>query len=176
MTTPTLQRLRNALLPRLDAYLGTGGYTSTEYRDELTVSIAKNRIVDLLQFLRDDEVLRFAMLKDVCVVDWNRRSERFEVVYNLWSLENAFRLRVKARVDEGDATIDSVVPVFPSANWYEREAYDMHGITFVGHPDLRRMYMPEDYVDPISGEPIFPMRKEVPLMGIPGSLPLPVRN
>lgn len=176
MNNDRLERLRLAVLPRLDEHLGQGGYTSREFRDELTIGVPSDRIADLMEFLRDEPTLRFSMLKDVCVVDWNRRKGRFDLVYNLWSIANSMRLRVTATVEERHPHIASVVPIFPSANWYEREAYDMHGIIFDGHPDLRRMYMPEDYVDPVSGEPIYPMRKEIPLMGIPGSLPLPDLN
>lgn len=176
MNQDRLNRLRVDVLPRLDAFLGQGGYSHKEFRDELTVTVPSDRIVDVIGFLRDDDTLRFSMLKDVCVVDWNRRSERFEIIYNLWSIPHSMRLRVTTTVEERNPHVESVVSIFPSANWYEREAYDMHGIVFDGHPDLRRMYMPEDYVDPVSGEPIYPLRKEVPLMGIPSSLPLPDRN
>lgn len=175
MKNNRLDRLKSRVLPRLEHYLGSGGYVSHEFRDELTIAIPRDRVLDVLAFMRDDPALSFIMLKDLCVVDWNRRRDRFDVVYNLWSLEHSFRLRVKIAVDERDPRVESVVGIFPSANWYEREAYDMHGIIFDGHPDLRRMYMPEDYVDPVSGEPVYPMRKEVPLMGVVGSLPLPER-
>lgn len=168
--------MRDNVVPRLRERFGTAGFTVQEFRDELTIEIPARQIIDSLTFLRDDSSLRFSMLKDICAVDWNRRRNRFHIVYNLWSIPNTMRLRVKTIVEEKDPHINSVVSIFPSANWYEREAYDMHGIIFDGHPDLRRMYMPEDYVDPVSGEPIYPMRKEIPIMGIPQSLPLPDRD
>src|SRR5690606_18513739 len=83
------------------------------------------------------------------------------------------RLKLKVAVTEKDCTCPSVVPVWEAADWYEREAYDMYGVVFEGHPDLRRFYMPEDYHDPETGEPLYPLRKDFPLMGIPDSLPMP---
>ncbi|MEM4260943.1 MAG: NADH-quinone oxidoreductase subunit C, partial [Candidatus Woesearchaeota archaeon] len=93
--------------------------------------------------------------------------------YFLYSNKFKNRLRIKVPVDESDLNCPSVVSIWESANWYERETYDMYGIIFQGHPFLRRFYMPEDFKDPISGDPLYPLRKDFPLMGIPGSLPLP---
>jgi NADH-quinone oxidoreductase subunit C len=87
-------------------------------------------------------------------------------VYNIFSIKHNFRLRLKAGVDESDGSVDSVSSVWQAANWHERETYDMYGIKFNNHPDLRRMYMPEEFE-------YYPLRKDFPLMGIPGSLPLP---
>ena len=164
------------VLPKLDEQFGEGAFTITEHRGELSVSVPRERLVEVVGWLRDEPGLRFNMLKDVCAVDWNRRRERFELIYNLWSLDNNLRLRVKCFTEERNPHVDSLCGLFTSANWYERETYDMHGIIFDGHPDLRRMYMPEDFVDPNSGEPLYPLRKEFPMMGVPGSLPLPERN
>jgi NADH-quinone oxidoreductase subunit C len=160
----------------LNEQFGEGAFTITEHRGELSVSIPRERLVEVVGWLRDEPELRFNMLKDVCAVDWNRRRERFELIYNLWSIDNNIRLRVKCFTEERTPHVDSMCGLFTSANWYERETYDMHGIIFDGHPDLRRMYMPEDFVDPNSGEPLYPLRKEFPMMGVPGSLPLPERN
>jgi NADH-quinone oxidoreductase subunit C len=171
-----LERVKAAVLPKLAEQLGADGFEAFEHRGELSIRIPRERIVELLGYLRDEPTLRFDMLKDVCVVDWYRRRERFEVVYNLWSITNNLRLRVKCFTEEKAPHVDSVVGLFPGANWYEREAYDMHGVIFDGHPDLRRMYLPEDFVDPNTGEPLYPLRKEFPMMGVPGSMPLPERN
>jgi len=173
---PRLVRLRNVVRPALDEHLGPDAYTAHEYRDELSLTVPRERIVETLRFLRDDPRLRFDSLRDICVVDWNRRRGRFEVVYNIFSMPNAMRIRVKCLVEERDPHVESAVAVYPAANWYEREAYDMHGVIFDGHPDLRRMYMPEDFVHPETGEPLYPLRKDFPMMGIPGSLPLPPKN
>lgn len=136
------------------------------YLDELTFIVDKKDIVNILKFLKDDEELSFDFLKDVCGVDRAKRNERFEVVYNLYSLKNKTRIRIKARVEESDCNIDSVCEIYPTANWAERETYDMFGIIFNGHPDLRRMYMPDEFE-------YYPLRKDFPLLGIPGSLTLP---
>jgi NADH-quinone oxidoreductase subunit C len=137
-----------------------------EFRGDLTFLVDKNYIVEICKFLRDDEELSFNLLVDLCGVDRAKRKDRFEVVYHLVSLKNKYRIRLKVRVDEKDCKVDSVTSVYPTANWHERETYDMFGITFNNHPDLRRMYMPEDFE-------YYPLRKDFPLMGIPGSLSLP---
>jgi NADH-quinone oxidoreductase subunit C len=93
-------------------------------------------------------------------------TERFQVVYHIFSLKNRFRLRLKISLDESDLRVPTVSSVWSTANWHEREAYDMFGIIFEGHPDLRRLYMPDEFE-------YFPLRKDFPLMGIPGSLSLP---
>ena len=140
-----------------------------EFRGELTVVVKKKHIVKVCQFLRDDEELCFDSLRDVCGADYYRPDERYEVIYNLYSLKNKFRLRLKVRVEESDLTVPTVTGVWPTADWEERETYDMFGIRFDGHPDLRRIYMPEEFE-------YFPLRKDFPLMGIPGSLPLPPKK
>jgi NADH-quinone oxidoreductase subunit C len=140
-----------------------------EFRNELTVKLDKKNIVKICQFLKDDEDLQFKLCEDVTAIDWARRKDRFTVVYHIFSLRHNFRLRLKADVDESDCSIDTVSSVWKSANWAEREAYDMYGIIFKGHPDLRRMYMPEEFE-------FHPLRKDFPLTGIPGSLPLPKKN
>lgn len=144
-----------------------------EFRDQLTVTVPKSDIVSVCNELKNNENTKFDQLRDVTAVDWLKDSNRFEVVYILYSLEFKHRLRLKVQVDEHDLKVPSVFSVWQSANWYERETYDMYGIKFTNHPDLRRFYMPEDYVDPETHEPIYPLRKDFPLMGIPNSLPLP---
>lgn len=137
-----------------------------EYRGEMTVVLRKNGLVEVCRFLRDDPDLLFNSLRDLCGADYYRPADRFEVIYNLYSLKYKFRLRLKVRVDESDLTVPTVTGIWPAADWNERETYDMFGILFGGHPDPRRIYMPEDFEH-------FPLRKDFPLMGIPGSLTLP---
>jgi NADH-quinone oxidoreductase subunit C len=137
-----------------------------EFRGELSLVIKKSDIVNVCQLLRDDSEMSFDLLVDVCGVDCARQTDRFEVIYNLYSLKNKFRLRLKVKVDESDLHVPTVTNIWHSANWNERETYDMFGILFDGHPDLRRIYMPEEFEH-------FPLRKDFPLMGIPGSLSLP---
>jgi NADH-quinone oxidoreductase subunit C len=124
--------------------------------------------------LKTDAGMSFDMCIDVTAIDWlDKKDKRFEVVYFLYSNKFKSRVRIKTEIDENDCTCPTLTNVWASANWYERETYDMYGIKFIGHPDLRRFYMPEDYVNPETGEPIHPLRKDFPLMGIPDSLPLP---
>jgi NADH-quinone oxidoreductase subunit C len=124
---------------------------------ETTLTVSAENIVEVLTHLRDDEGCQFEVLIDLCGVDYPSREKRFDVVYHLLSLRRNQRVRVKVATD--DATpVPSVIPVYPAANWYEREAYDMYGILFSGHPDLRRILT--DYG--FSGHPL---RKDFPLTG-----------
>lgn len=125
--------------------------------NQLTLVVPCAAIVKVMTYLRDGEWLAFRQLVDLCGVDYPSRSPRFEVVYHLLSLKHNQRLRVKIRVDETDM-VPSVCSVFRSANWLEREVWDMYGLRFSGHPDLRRLLT--DY-----GFEGFPMRKDFPLTG-----------
>ncbi|HTY58770.1 MAG TPA: NADH-quinone oxidoreductase subunit C [Bacteroidota bacterium] len=140
----------------------------TEFRGDLTVTVRREDVVRACEVLKIDPALSVDMVIDVLGVDMYRPEERFEVVYNLYSLAHREYVRLKVLVDEQDLTVPTVTGVWPGANWHERETYDMFGIVFTGHPDLRRMYMPEEFE-------YFPLRKDFPTMGIPDSLPLPRR-
>ena len=124
---------------------------------ELMVDVSAADIVDIMTFLRDDAGCLFRELIDVTAVDYPERPQRFEVVYNLLSLRHNRRIRAKVACAE-DAPVPSVVEVFPVANWFEREVWDMYGIMFSGHPDLRRILT--DY-----GFEGHPLRKDFPLTG-----------
>ena len=124
---------------------------------ELIVTVRREAIVKALTFLRDDTNCRFKMLVDICGVDYPERDERFEVVYNLLSLTHNQRIRVKVTTDE-TTPVPSVTGVFSSAGWAEREAWDLYGILFSDHPDLRRILT--DY-----GFEGHPLRKDFPLTG-----------
>lgn len=171
-----LEKLRDTVVPRLNEQFGEEVLKYSEYRDELSVTIPREMLKDVIRFLRDDDALKFNQLRDIHVVDWYKRGDRFEVIYNLVALEHWMRIRVKCFTLEKEPHVDSITDLFRAADWYEREAYDMHGVIFDGHPDLRRMYMPEDFVHPETGEPLYPLRKDFPVMGIPGALPLPERG
>ncbi|MDI6766989.1 MAG: NADH-quinone oxidoreductase subunit C [Bacteroidota bacterium] len=158
--------MKEKLLNKLNTHFKDSIESVNEFRNELTVFIKKNDIVKVCQFLRDDDELRFDSLRDVCGADQNKTGDRYEVIYNLYSLKNKFRLRLKVRIEEENPHVPSVTSVWPTADFEERETYDMFGIIFEGHPDLRRVYMPEEFE-------YHPLRKDFPLMGIPGSLPLP---
>jgi NADH-quinone oxidoreductase subunit C len=124
---------------------------------ELTIVASRTAIVKVLKILRDDPDFRFTTLLDVCGVDWPEREQRFDVVYHLLSLSQNQRIRVKVMTDE-DTPVPSVTGVFSSAGWYEREAWDLYGILFADHPDLRRILT--DY-----GFEGHPLRKDFPLTG-----------
>lgn len=126
-------------------------------RGELTVRVPCHQIVEFLRFLRDDPRLAFISFVDICGVDWPGREKRFDVVYHLLSPSQNARIRIKLATDE-TTPVPSVTPVFPGADWFEREAYDLYGILFTGHPDLRRILT--DY-----GFDGHPLRKDFPLTG-----------
>jgi NADH-quinone oxidoreductase subunit C len=153
-----LQKLRSAFPESIEA--------TNEFRGDLTVQVKKQDIVKVCGYLKNDPDLSFDMVIDLCGVDMYRPEGRFEVIYNLYSLRNKKYLRLRVVVDEEDPVVDTVGTVWSGASWNERETYDMFGIKFEGHPDLRRMYMPEDYE-------YHPLRKDFPTMGITDSIPLP---
>ncbi len=124
---------------------------------ELTLNVRADQVLTVLTFLRDDPRCKFTTLIDICGADYPQRARRFDVVYHLLSMQLNHRLRVKIETDEQTA-VPSIVPLFPCANWFEREAFDMYGILFAGHPDLRRLLT--DY-----GFQGFPLRKDFPLSG-----------
>ena len=137
--------------------LGTLATGSKTAFGEITLTVPRADILAVLTKLRDDPALQFEQLIDLCGVDYPARPARFDVVYHLLSPRKNLRLRVKLTTD--DVTpVPSVTPIFPAANWYEREAYDMYGILFADHPDLRRLLT--DY-----GFQGFPLRKDFPLTG-----------
>lgn len=153
MTTTNL----DALSGSVSSALGSAIVKSSIAFGELTVVVSRDEIVKVLTTLRDDPALQFEILIDICGVDYPERSERFDVVYHLLSPRKNHRIRVKLTTDE-HTPVASAIPVFPAANWYERETYDMYGILFSGHPDLRRLLT--DY-----GFQGFPLRKDFPLTG-----------
>jgi NADH-quinone oxidoreductase subunit C len=124
---------------------------------ELTVSADPARIIEVMTFLRDDERCQFWNIIDVTAIDWPGRERRFDVVYHLLSPKLNARVRVRAEVAEG-SPVPSIISVFPGADWFERETYDLYGILFTGHPDMRRLLT--DY-----GFEGHPLRKDFPLTG-----------
>ena len=124
-------------------------------REELTLDVAAADIVAVMAHLQGPE--DFKILVDACGTDWPQRAKRFDVVYHLLSLTRNLRIRVKAQVGEGES-IPSIIPVYPAAGWFERETFDMYGVAFEGHPDMRRILT--DY-----GFSGYPLRKDFPLTG-----------
>lgn len=137
------------------------------YAGEHTFLIKPSDLLFFMQVLKDE--FHFEGLIDITAVDRLTENERFEVSYNVISYSQGIRLRVKVRVEEDNLHLPSIVDVWKAANWYEREAYDMIGIIFDNHPDLRRMFLPEDFE-------YYPLRKEFPLIGVQGSIPLPEKD
>jgi NADH-quinone oxidoreductase subunit C len=133
-----------------------------EFRGEWTVEIDKNETATAAAHLKKD--LGFDLLLDISSVDHFGDEPRYEVVYEFYSVSSKTHLRVKAKVSEDDSVLPSVASVYETANWHEREVYDMMGIEFSGHPDLRRILMWEGY-------PFFPLRKDFPLEGRPSEMP-----
>ncbi|MBO6621197.1 MAG: NADH-quinone oxidoreductase subunit C [Balneola sp.] len=128
------------------------------------VRVEADSILEISKYLKEKQ--HFVFLCDVFGNDRYTSDERFEVVYNLMNLRTQTRVFIKVRVEEENPTLESVSSVWKAAGWNEREVYDMFGVRFENHPDLRRIFMPEDFE-------YFPMRKEFPLLGIPGSIELP---
>jgi len=128
-----------------------------EFRGEVTVTVTKNDILDILSFLKN--YLHFNLLTDVTAIDYlGKKTERFMMVYQLYSISNKDRLRLKAAVAENDCSIESATQVWQTANWLEREVYDLFGIAFKNHPDLRRILMTPEWEG-------HPLRKDYPLQG-----------
>lgn len=151
----------NDALTALNAYVATklgDAITESEIAyGELTLRAVPDKIIDVLRFLRDDPECRFVCFTDLCGADYPQRARRFDVVYHLLSPYKNLRIRVKIDADE-ENPVPSVIEVFPAADWFEREVFDLYGVLFSGHPDLRRILT--DYG--FSGHPL---RKDFPLTG-----------
>jgi NADH-quinone oxidoreductase subunit C len=123
---------------------------------QTTVYVSADRVVEIARTLRERRDLRFEFLAELTAVDFWPREPRFELVYLLVSIEHRLRLRMKVRLPGADAHVGTVSGIWPAANWLEREVWDLFGIVFEGHPDLRRLLMPEDWEG-------FPLRKDFPV-------------
>ena len=126
-----------------------------DFRDQLVCVISKDDLLSICRFLRDDQELEFNLLSCICAVDFLKRNPRFDVVYELYSINKNHRIRLKVRVNEGES-LPSATSIWSAANWHEREVFDLFGITFDDHPDLRRILMPDNYEG-------HPLRKDFPL-------------
>jgi NADH-quinone oxidoreductase subunit C len=134
----------------------------TDFRDETSFTIATGDLRDIAKFCRDQ--LLFDYLLDITSIDNFGEEPRFEIVYHLYSMPHAVHLRLKLKLSEEVGALDTVSDFWPTADWHEREIYDMMGIKFDGHPDLRRILMWDGY-------PFFPLRKDFPLAGLPSEMP-----
>ena len=134
----------------------------TEFRGETTYTIQESDLREIVKFCRDD--LSFDYLLDITSIDNFGEEPRFEIVYHLYSMAHGANLRLRLKLSEEVGALDSVSDIWPTADWHEREIYDMMGIKFNGHPDLRRILMWDGY-------PFFPLRKDFPLAGLPSDMP-----
>jgi len=163
-----MKEVLEKVINELKEKLGDSIYEVSEFRDDVCVLVDKNRIIDATTILRNSSTCPFPLCEDVFGIDQFRKKNRFEVKYHFFSIREKVRLHLKVQVDETELSVPTISTVYPAANWYERETFDMYGIRFSGHPDLRRAYMPEEYQ-------YYPLRKDYPLMGVPDSIPLPKR-
>ena len=153
--------LAEASVALLKEQLGESALTVTTHRGETTVLLAPTALVEACQALRDASHLRYDLLEDMTAVDWPEREPRFDLVYQLVSTVTGASLRLKTQVggeDDPEPEAPSVSGVWVTADWYEREVFDLFGVRFSGHPDLRRILMPSDWIG-------YPLRKDYPLTG-----------
>ncbi|MBK8981759.1 MAG: NADH-quinone oxidoreductase subunit C [Ignavibacteria bacterium] len=158
MSKETIELLRSKL--------GNFQIEYTDVNGTPAIYIDQKDVIEVCNILKNDESLKYNSMVDGVSVDRFEKKNRFEMIYNLVSIDNNKRLFIKIRLDSKKPEMETLSGIWGSANWYEREAYDMMGINFRNHPDLRRMYMPDEFE-------YHPLRKDFPLMGIPGSIPLP---
>ena len=131
-----------------------------EFRGQVSLSLKREKLLEICRYLHDDPDIHMDYLADLCGVDYPDHKYRFEVVYSLFSMKHKHRLLIKALLPEDDPTVESVVPVWNGANWHEREAYDLLGIAFSGHPNLERILTSDNFSH-------HPLRKDFPVEGNP---------
>lgn len=164
MSDMSLPEYFQNLVSDLETKFGSALKGVTEYQTDVTVLIDLASIHEVLSYLKEHH--RFVYFCDMVATDRFTSEDRFEVIYNLICLRDQKRFFVKTRCTEQNPSVPTVTDIWPAANWHEREAFDMFGIQFPNHNDLRRLFLPEDFN-------YYPLRKEFPLLGIPGSLELP---
>ncbi len=147
----------NVAVTKLRERFPDSSFVVNSFRGETTVSVPKARIFEICRFLYDDPELQYQVLTDLCGLDYFPEETRFEVVYLLYSMKRNERLRIKARVGDGESIL-SVEPIWKAANWLEREVYDLFGIAFENHPDLRRILLWDEFEG-------HPLRKDFPVEG-----------
>jgi NADH-quinone oxidoreductase subunit C len=152
----------NDLFESLSTAFGEKLSQRTEFRGETSFTISPADLREVANVCRTD--LSFDYLLDITSIDNFGEEPRFELIYHLYSMRHGVHLRLKLKVPEEIGPVDTVSDIWPTANWHEREAYDMMGIEFTGHPDLRRILMWDGY-------PFFPLRKDFPLQGLPSDMP-----
>jgi len=146
--------LDNELVARFRAKFGAGLVEAMEDRKQAILTVARERLVEIARYARDEE--KFDFLADLTAVDWPKREKRFDVVLNLYSFAKNERVRLKVRAADGEE-VPSMVEVWPTANWLEREVFDMFGIVFSGHPNLKRILLPDGWQG-------YPLRKDYDIL------------
>ncbi len=158
----TMNELATRTVEAVREKFGEAVLEVVEHRGETTIVLPPEKVPVVARFLRDHPGLRYNFMADLTAVDWLDREPRYDVVYHLLSLETRAAVRLKTRVGqpgEEHPAVPTVSDIWPTADWYEREVYDLFGITFSGHPNLRRILMPEDWTS-------YPLRKDYPLTGV----------
>ena len=166
--------IQSKVLAALQAKFGNHLMKTHSFCGDDTALVDRKAIREIAQFLRDDPGMDFDFLMDITAVDFPGDELRFEVVYHFYSLKHNHRVRIKARVPESDPQIDSLSDLWPSANWYEREVWDMFGVKFHGHPNLKRILM----YDQFTGHPLrkdYPINKRQPLVRARPDAPAPAQ-
>ena len=147
------------LLQRIQQTFSVGVTGLAEWRGDVAVTVSRDKLHEVAQFLRNDPGMDFDYIVHVSSVDWPDDEARFEVVWEIYSIRKRHRIRLKTRVSESDCVVDSLTDLWKGADFMEREVFDMMGIRFRNHPDLRRILMPDDYTEG------YPLRKDFPLRG-----------
>ncbi len=155
----TEPQVLHPLAERLQREFPNGFLQAVEWRGDLAVTVTREALHDVAKFLHEDPQMDFDYIVHVSSVDWPDEEERFEVVYELYSIRKRQRIRLKARVPEAECEVTSLTDIWKGADFMEREVYDMMGIRFRNHPDLRRILMPDEYTEG------YPLRKDFPLQG-----------
>jgi NADH-quinone oxidoreductase subunit C len=158
ITVDTAESQKDSFIQRLQEWDAQAVAEVIEFRGETTVVVPREHLRRAAEFLVNDRALQFTFLSDITAVDKFPLEPRFELNYHLLSLEYRKRIRLKVRIPGDDPVIDSVTSIWPAANWHEREAFDLMGIRFEGHPDLTRILMPDDWEG-------YPLRKDYPVEG-----------
>jgi len=154
----TAESQKDSFIQRLQEWDAQAVAEIIEFRGETTVVVPREHLLRAAEFLVNDRALQFTFLSDITAVDKFPIDPRFELNYHLLSLEYRKRIRLKVRIPGDDPQVQSVTPIWPAANWHEREAFDLMGIRFEGHPDLTRILMPDDWEG-------YPLRKDYPVEG-----------
>jgi NADH-quinone oxidoreductase subunit C len=151
------KRMTNKLVELVKSKFPNAVQDTIEFRGETTIVVPREAVVDVCTFLRDEPDARFDFLSDLSAADHYPEEPRFNVNLQLYSMEHNHSLRVKVRLNGGDAVMPSLTGVWPGANWHEREVWDLMGVKFTGHPDPRRIFLPEDYLG-------HPLRRDAPIV------------